>query len=161
MTKDDWGDIPEYEGRYSISKSGVIRSYSKYGRSQIKGRKLKGGHHRVALYKDGVAKDYLVHRLVLMAFVGPCPDGMEALHWDDDKDNNNLSNLRWGTRSDNQYDRVRNGNHPQANKTHCKHNHPFDEVNTALENRKGGVKRVCKTCRRGKDASRRARSRGE
>lgn len=48
-------------------------------------------------------------RLVLEAFVGPCPDGMECCHWDDDQNNNVVSNLRWGTKSDNAMDRIRNG----------------------------------------------------
>jgi hypothetical protein len=41
---------------------------------------------------------YAVHRLVLEAFVGPCPEEMEACHYPDpDKKNNNLNNLRWDT----------------------------------------------------------------
>ena len=48
-------------------------------------------------------------RLVLEAFVGPCPSGMECCHYDDNQRNNVLSNLRWGTKSDNAMDRVRNG----------------------------------------------------
>jgi hypothetical protein len=42
-----------------------------------------------------------VHGLVLEAFVGPRPDGMEALHADDNTANNALSNLSWGTREAN------------------------------------------------------------
>lgn len=53
-----------------------------------------------------------VHVLVLETFVGPCPDGYEALHQNDDPTNNELSNLRWGTRSDNIYDGIRNGKIP-------------------------------------------------
>lgn len=37
-----------------------------------------------------------VHRLVLEAFVGPCPPGMECRHLDDDPRNNRLDNLAWG-----------------------------------------------------------------
>jgi len=46
----------------------------------------------------------LVHRLVLEAFVGPCPDGMEACHLDSDKTNNRVSNLRWDTHLENMRD---------------------------------------------------------
>lgn len=156
-----WKPVVGYESRYSVSNWGKVRSFSKYGGGEIKGRKLKAGHHRVALYgKDGV-KDFLVHRLVLSAFVGPCPEGMEGLHWDDNKDNNHLSNLRWGTRSENLLDCVRNGNNYQSKKTHCKWGHPFDSENTAIETRSNGrTRRVCKACRRLKDARIRARSRG-
>jgi DNA-binding transcriptional regulator YiaG len=60
---------------------------------------------------------------MLIAFVGPCPDGCEGLHWDDNAANNTLLNLRWGTRSANLHDAVRNGkvaigeNKPQAKLT--------------------------------------------
>src|SRR5262249_38162258 len=37
-----------------------------------------------------------VHRLVLEAFVGPCPAGMESLHIDSNSHNPRLDNLRWG-----------------------------------------------------------------
>src|SRR5690606_12503326 len=58
-----------------------------------------------------------VHILVLETFVGPRPAGGEGLHSDDDKSNNALANLRWGTHADNYADRVRNGggNHGSRN----------------------------------------------
>lgn len=51
----------------------------------------------------------MVHRLVLLAFVGPCPEEQEALHWNDVADDNWLENLRWGTSSENHADAARNG----------------------------------------------------
>lgn len=43
-----------------------------------------------------------VHALVLLAFVGPCPEGMECCHHPDPcKANVSLSNLSWGTRQTN------------------------------------------------------------
>jgi len=51
-----------------------------------------------------------VHRLVLTAFTGPCPTGLEACHFPDTNPSNNyLENLRWDTRSANQKDAVRSG----------------------------------------------------
>jgi hypothetical protein len=58
-----------------------------------------------------------VHTLVLKAFVGPCPEGHECCHHDDDPTNNNLTNLRWGTRSDNLHDAARNGKKPIGEKS--------------------------------------------
>src|SRR5699024_6464865 len=84
-----------------------------------------------------------VHRLVLEAFVGPCPDGMEACHWDDDKTNNHVSNLRWATQSDNMHDRVRNGRHQLASLPHCKRGHEFNEANTYIST--SGY-RSCRAC---------------
>jgi hypothetical protein len=49
-----------------------------------------------------------VHTLILETFVGPRPKGMKALHDPDpDRSNNRLSNLRWGTTSDNMRDAIR------------------------------------------------------
>lgn len=50
-----------------------------------------------------------VHRLVLEAFIGSCPVGMQGLHNDDDQSNNKLRNLRYGTPAENTADSIRNG----------------------------------------------------
>jgi hypothetical protein len=61
-----------------------------------------------------------IHRLVLEAFVGPCPNGFEACHNDGDRQNNRLENLRWDTRSGNHSDKEQHGTmlrgarHPNA-----------------------------------------------
>lgn len=96
----------------------------------------------------GFCKDYQstrirVHAVVLNAFVGPRPDGMVCRHLDDDKTNNALSNLCWGTPRENQLDVVRNGNHFAANRTHCPRGHAYDEANT----RTYRGSRYCRTCR--------------
>lgn len=66
-------------------------------------------------------KKHAVHKLVLDAFVGPCPDGMECRHFPDrDKSNNKLENLSWGTPKENNADKKQQGtyrigeNHPSA-----------------------------------------------
>lgn len=51
----------------------------------------------------------LVCRLVLHAFIGPCPDGMECCHNDGNPGNNHLENLRWDTHKANSLDMVRHG----------------------------------------------------
>jgi hypothetical protein len=61
----------------------------------------------------------LVHLLILEAFVGPCPDGMQCLHNDGDPGNNRLSNLRWGTRVENAADRRRHGTCPIGERNGC------------------------------------------
>lgn len=99
------------------------------------GRFLKGGYNRQGGHRfvelvgpEGTSSKY-VHRLVLEAFVGPCPDGMVACHWDDNPENNHLNNLRWDTESSNQRDKVRNGRHHAALLTHCKYGHEFTPEN--------------------------------
>jgi len=51
----------------------------------------------------------LVHRLVLTAFVGPCPDGMLTRHLNGDPADNRLANLVWGTPSENNTDARNHG----------------------------------------------------
>ncbi len=72
---------------------------------------MPSGHESVTVTLNGRAKHYPVHQLVLMTFVGPCPQGMETRHLDDDPHNNTIQNLCWGTRKDNHKDRKRNGRH--------------------------------------------------
>ena len=69
------------------------------------------GYLRAAIFKDGIQCKRMVHRLILEAFVGPCPPGMNACHTDDNRENNTLSNLRWDYPQGNWVDRKRNGRH--------------------------------------------------
>ncbi len=62
----------------------------------------------VALKPGG---NMLLHHVVLNAFVGLCPQGMEACHNDGNAANNRLSNLRWDTHLENVHDSIRHGTH--------------------------------------------------
>jgi len=53
-----------------------------------------------------------VHKLVLTAFVGPCPAGMECRHLDSNPTNNHLSNLQWASHVTNEADKVPRGTAP-------------------------------------------------
>lgn len=72
------------------------------------------GYRRIELRRDGVARKFYVHDLLLSAFVGPCPDGMLARHLDGTRANNTPGNLEWATPKDNQNDRVRHGTHSRG-----------------------------------------------
>lgn len=61
----------------------------------------------VDLRNNGAKRRVYVHVLVLEAFVGPRPDGMEACHGPNGKDDNSVSNLRWGTHRENIQDKIR------------------------------------------------------
>lgn len=76
----------------------------------LKGSPQRRGHLCVCLVCDGRKFYRHIHVLVLEAFVGPCPEGMECCHDPDpDPSNNWVGNLRWGTRKDNYEDSVRHG----------------------------------------------------
>lgn len=133
MSKERWRWVRRYRGYYRVSSKGRVRSVSRTvlvpgGTRQIRGRLLKpspvskSGHLFVVLCKDGVPENKLVHRLVLEAFVGPCPEGMECRHFPDRNPANNcLNNIQWGTASQNQRDRVPQGTSNRGEKHYnCK-----------------------------------------
>lgn len=150
-----WKPIPGWEGSYEVSDHGRVRSVDRIVttrtgvRKRYQGRVLaltadRSGHLAVSL---GRAKDKAVHRLVLEAFIGPSTERQECCHNDGDPTNNNLSNLRWGSRSENQLDRVRHGTHYQAAKTHCPRGHELVSPNLILASMKRGH-RDCLACNR-------------
>lgn len=105
------GGRPELHRTYRVGDDGSTwsRSIAKGGDwNKLKPRTKKSGHAYVNLGK-GTENERSVHRMVLEAFVGPCPEGMEACHGDGNASNNSLSNLRWDTHKSNMDDRNRHG----------------------------------------------------
>lgn len=78
-----------------------------------------------------------VHVLVLEAFVGPRPDGMEGCHNDGDPSNNRLSNLRWDTPLANWSDRRKHGRAGKLSIADVEEIRRSDESNLALAARFG------------------------
>lgn len=105
------------------------------------------GYLTVKLTRDGISTTYYVHDLLLQAFVGPKPEGLEVRHLDDDKGNCRLTNLAYGSHAQNMADSVRNGTHAYASRTECSQGHPYDAENTAYH-RSHPTRRVCRTCAR-------------
>jgi hypothetical protein len=117
MSEEEWRPVAHPSGLadvYEISSWGRLRrktdSLSKRYKagSFIRGTKTLTGHLIADLY-DGqgrYAGAVFIHRLVLYAFVGPLPEGMEACHNDGNPANNRVENLRWDTRKSNVADRT-------------------------------------------------------
>jgi len=119
-TAESWKPIDWLEG-YEISDLGRSRSYKRqgppYGIMKTPQRTLAQTTNRFG-YKvlSFLEVPRYVHRLVLEAFVGPCPEGMQCRHLDGDKTNNSLSNLKWGTPSENNSDKVLHGTDDRGDK---------------------------------------------
>lgn len=116
MQPERWLPVVGYEGHYEVSSFGRVRSLDRIDpRNHPRPAKLMsqskthGGYLRVTLTKYGIEKTLKVHRLVLAAFAGPCPDGHEGCHSDGDPSNTRLDNLRWDTKKSNHNDRRRHG----------------------------------------------------
>lgn len=69
------------------------------------------GYLRCNMVNDGRIKSVRIHRVILEAFVGPCPEGMECRHLNGIRTDNRLVNLAWGTRKENIDDKVKHANH--------------------------------------------------
>lgn len=106
--------IPEYPG-YWVTSHGDVYSAM---RGQLVLRKAfpEGlGYMAIKMWNNGKKLGKKVHRLVLSAFVGPCPNGMECDHIDGNPSNNDISNLQWITHQENHDRSIRmNGSRAQA-----------------------------------------------
>ncbi len=158
--REKWKDVVGYERLYQVSNLGRVRSMDrvvphKYsGTITLKGRvlspypmlsKKRLKSLQVNLCKVGIRTAKRVHRIVLEAFVGPCPAGMEGCHNDRNPANNVVSNLRWDTPSNNQLDRRRHGTH---NGRHVKRSDgiEFDSMAVAAEESGCNRKEIWEVC---------------
>lgn len=93
--KEIWKEILGYEGLYEVSNLGKVRN-KKTGRIlKLRGNKKK--YWRIVLCKDGVCKEYKLHRLVAQAFLPNPQNFPQVNHKDENPDNNIVSNLEWCT----------------------------------------------------------------
>lgn len=149
-----WLPCLGHEGEYEVSDLGRVRSVARIvisrggrGRLPVKERIKNlspgyGGYILAELWRNNKKRKVRVHTLVLEAFVGPAPDGLECRHLNGNGADNRLSNLEWGTSSANKYDLVRHGTHYMANRKFCPHGHQL-----AWPNLKPKVRqRACWAC---------------
>lgn len=111
MTTEQWRSIAGYEGIYAISDFGNVMSMD-YKGSGLPGllKPLCGAKYlRVCLCRNGKESYASIHSLVMLAFVGIRPAGMQINHKDGVKKNNSLSNLEYCTSQENNLHALRNG----------------------------------------------------
>lgn len=104
----DWLPINNYEGFYEVSDTGLVRSVDRISRHKhiIKGRMLKAtptsrGYLGVSLSKNDIKKTFSVHQLVANAFIDNPDNKAQVNHKDENKLNNNVTNLEWVTCAEN------------------------------------------------------------
>lgn len=159
---EQWRDVVGYEGRYRVSDQGNVWSCLTnrllHQQPTWKGRLL------VTLIPASGKIDkrtLSVSRLVLEAFVGPCPEGMECCHYNDIPDDNRLENLRCDTHHANLQDQIRNNGGPaNSRRTHCKNGHEFTPDNITRRTDAPRARR-CRECTRLEARRRRARMRNK
>ena len=97
--KEIYMPIENYEDTYAVSNLGRVKNI-KTGRI-LKPYKNNKGYMLVHLYKNGIEKKYLVHRLVITAFKANPDNKFEVNHRNEDKTDNRLNNLEWISHKDN------------------------------------------------------------
>lgn len=112
MNDERWLPVVGFEGSYEVSDHGRVRSLKRprVPKTRIlKATLTKKGYLVVNLFVDGLGRCRFIHRIMLEAFVGPCPNGMESRHLDGIPTRNMLNNLTWGTKAENAADKSIHG----------------------------------------------------
>lgn len=115
-TEEIWKDVVGYEGLYEVSDYGRVRSHKdKRTTAVVRGKTVErawkprilknknpsGRDIRVSLWKDKNPKDFLVHRLVAIAFLPKVEGKNYVNHIDGNPKNNHISNLEWCNHTEN------------------------------------------------------------
>lgn len=96
--------------RYIIHSNGQIVSLCHKVPRSLATAIDRDGYHKLVMYDDAFkCKSVRRAAVVCAAFHGPKPDGMTVRHLDGSKDNDDASNLCWGTVKENMEDKRRHG----------------------------------------------------
>lgn len=150
---EEWRPVVGYESLYAVSNLGRVKRTGKARGTRLgvlKPGKHPKGYLFVGLTANSRKRVREVHRLVGEAFIGPLPPGLQTRHLDGNPANNAVTNLAYGTQSENMQDSIRHGTHPMARKTHCLRGHEYTPENTKPA--RGG--RACRECHRIKERER-------
>jgi hypothetical protein len=103
---DYWRPVPGYPN-YLVSRRGEVWSLVRHkALAQVEGER---GYLLVNLYRGGRPKNFLIHRLVADAFLGPIPWGMQVNHKNGKKWDNHVENLEIITAEENREHAQRTG----------------------------------------------------
>lgn len=167
-----WLSVVGWEDRYKVSDLGRVRSLDRRV-VDVSGRRTRvfrgiilsqtvmaSGYKMVHLcsVESGSVSRY-VHHLVLEAFIGPRPEGMEGCHGLQGPGDNNVTNVRWDSHQENMLDIIRHGNHYWKNRVTCAHGHVLGGPNIAPYAEKGT--RRCWACALARGKASKARQAGK
>lgn len=122
----EYRPVPGFDG-YLVGDDGSVLSCWERGRwhrttgtwRQMKTPPDDHGYFQVNLYRFGERVHCKVHLLVLLAFVGPPPDGLICRHLNGNQTDNRLTNLAYGTYAENSADTVRHGRTNRGQRCHA------------------------------------------
>lgn len=152
-----WRKVVGFEASHEVSDRGRVRTIDRmvvrsngfpfHVRSRILAQVPNAhGYLTTGISIAGRTRRVLTHRLVLSAFVGPCPRGMEGCHNDGNPGNASLDNLRWDTKLGNYADKKRHGTDRQSTVHECRNGHPLKLPNLVASTL--GKARDCLACNR-------------
>ena len=98
-----WLPVKGYEGLYEVSNLGNVKSFVRGKGKVLKCSLTDTGYYRVNLHKNGVQRNFKVHKLVAISFLNHTPCGYKLVvdHIDNNPLNNNLDNLQLITNREN------------------------------------------------------------
>jgi len=99
-----WKTITNFEN-YSVSNLGQIKNNIS---GKILKNNIKDGYSGISLVNNEIKKYYKIHRLVALAFIPNPENKSDVNHKDKNKLNNNINNLEWMTRKENNIHRCQN-----------------------------------------------------
>lgn len=123
IQREIWKPVVGFEGFYEVSSRGNVRScerehtyddkrvgtITRRRKSQTIAQAKRGKYRSALLSKNGERTSHLTHKLVIEAFTGPRPDGLEVRHLNGIASDNSASNLCYGTKLENAADRDAHG----------------------------------------------------
>ena len=149
-----WKAVKGYEGLYEVSNLGRVKSLPRNGtvlcKKILKYSLDKCGYRQVILSKNNVRKSAKIHRLVAEAFLQNENNFPSINHKDENKQNNDVSNLEWCSHS---YNNSYNGRAKKVAERKYKQvlcielNTIFESLTDAEKRTKIRVGNICSCCK--------------